>query len=112
MTHKLWVYWLTLKLCMKSIGRNKLNLGDQVLYRGELWRLTQGVADPYWNMHRLRDNERKENVHRREFRKLLFRNILRDLRSTWRFYSGYWHQIWFQQTKQEVLNSPIRGFKP
>lgn len=87
------VYLFTLKLCWKSIF--KLNLGDEIMYQGEVWILMNGPSSPSWTIHRKSDNKRLEYIHESNFKKIRsFKNAWHDVTFTWGFYSGYWHQIW------------------
>ncbi len=91
---KLKVYFRIFWLCLKSTRR--LNLGDYVRYEGRRWVLYQGVDNPYWNLGTPgQSTERRERVHRKDFRKeWSLGNFTHDLRSTFRFYRGYWFDIW------------------
>lgn len=118
MIHRLWIYWITLRLCLRSMTRKKLNLGDRVYYEGLVWTLSQGVSDPFWILDPLAASPNDMNdgavfrkqIHRDRFKKLFWVNLIHDFRSTWRFYSGYWHSIWLRQTREQIRATPVRGF--
>lgn len=89
------VYWFIFRQAWRAMF--ELNLGDMVEYRGDICVLTQGVCRPSWHMHRLSDNARFEYVHETQFNKVRsVQNMLRSFRSIWRFYVGYWADIWLR----------------
>lgn len=68
-------------------------LGTQVIHRGEIWMLYQGNRAPYWTL--TQGNGVTCTAHETEFQKRLTpKNIIRDIRSGYRFYMGYWFDIW------------------
>lgn len=89
------IFWLVSKWPFK------LCLGDYVRYEGRRWVLYQGVANPHWNLGIPGSStERRENVHRKDFRKeVSFGNLIHDLRSGYRFYRGYWFDIWVMEAQ-------------
>jgi hypothetical protein len=84
-------YWLKIVwLSLKWIPR--INLGDKVWYAGDQWTLTQGVCAPTWT---LRAYGQKREVKERYFRKVRsLRNYVKSFQSGYRFYMGYWYDIW------------------
>jgi hypothetical protein len=105
------LWWLfVVRLSLRWIGR--LNLGDQVVFEGKRWRLNQGVADPYWAL--AREDEYLERVHRDKFRKVRGpRAAWTSFRSGYRFYMGYWFDIWVRQGVEPwMLGCAIWAGKP
>lgn len=94
------IYWL----CFKWIF--KLNLGDVVVYRGVRYQLIQGVCAPLWDLVLFDEDRptssegREEYVHEREFKKeISLRNVWHDVTSCYRFFKGYWFQIWVNEIR-------------
>ncbi len=91
---KWWLYivWLSFKWVWR------INLSDQVVYNGQIWTLYQGVNHPRWKMCRgSHDDNTWESalVHCDEFRKVWTpRNLWGSFRCGYRFYMGYWFDIW------------------
>ena len=73
----------------------RFNIGDDVVWRGEVWRLYQGVDSPKW---KLTSHGGCEVAHRSEFRKVRTpANYWHSFRSMYRFYRGYWFDIWVRE---------------
>ena len=102
LVRKVW-YWLYI---VRSSCRwmSRLNLGDEVRYRGERgWVLEQGVMKPYWTIQR--GAERCEGVHESLFDKVRsVRNYLRSFRSGYRFYMISWFAIWVNEGIKPWMN--------
>lgn len=95
MRNRIRVWAFAIRLCWRSLF--KLNLGDEVVYNGEVWILMNGPSDPLWTIHRKSDNKRLEYIHRDNFKKIRsIKNAWHDVIFTWSFYSGYWFQIWYR----------------
>ncbi len=92
-------YWcLILWLSARWIWRP--NLGNRVVFRGERWTLIQGVSDPFWDLVRGAgaDRQREDCVHRKDFRKIWTpAEMWFSFRSGYRFYMGYWYDIWVRK---------------
>ena len=70
----------------------RFNIGDVVHYRGEQWRLSQGVKSPLWT---LRKDGFAVEVHEKEFTKArTVSNYWGSFRSGYRFYMTNWYGIW------------------
>ncbi len=90
------IYWF----CFLSIW--KLNIGDAVVYQGKRYLLTQGVKSPYWNLGGVDTSEFLNDIHSSEFRKeRTLTNVLFDMQSTYRFYMGYWFDIYVNMMNQK-----------
>lgn len=98
------LYWrlFIIRLALRWIAQ--FNIGDEVIWRGQRWRLSQGVSNPYWNL--ARDGGYAEHVHRSEFRKPRTpRAAWRSFRSGYRFYMQNWYAIW----RREGITPWMRG---
>lgn len=90
------LYWWikVVRLSLRWVPR--LNIGRMVWWKGEKWMLIQGVCDPAWDLAR---GERRENhIHSREFKAV--QNPVewgRAFMSAYRFYMGYWYDIWVRE---------------
>jgi len=86
------IVWLALRWIPKPC------LGDEVWHDNRRWTLRQGVCDPIWELCRpAQNNEGLVTVKadRRNFRKIKTpRNLWRSFMSGYRFYMGYWYEIW------------------
>lgn len=81
---------------------NRFHIFDTVIHANEEYILTQGVADPYWN---LSGKIRLENIHRDMFKlKNPITGRLRRIKHYYDFKMGYWFQI---DTWNKSLFSPI-----
>jgi hypothetical protein len=74
----------------------KLNIGDRVKYKGHICVLTQGVHNPKWHMHDVKTDKRFEYVHKNDFKKMFWVNVLWDIKSTYRFYMMNWYDIFMR----------------
>lgn len=82
------IAWLALRWVLQ------LNLGDEVWYQGERWMLVQGVCRPYWDIQHTVHGVRN-HIHVSSLRKVRsLRNWWSSFRSGYRFYMGYWYDIW------------------
>lgn len=87
----LYYYGLILWLSIKSITR--LNLGDDVIYKGKKYTLTQGVMNPKWNLSG--DEEYLENIHRENFKKVFnLHACYRSFKHSYNFYMQNWYGTW------------------
>lgn len=82
-------------LGIKSIF--KLNIGDRVKYQGRICVLTQGVHNPKWHMHDIKTDKRFEYVHKNDFKKMFWVNIVRDIKHIYGFYMMYWYDIFMRE---------------
>ena len=88
---KLFICWLSFKWIFKT------NLGDLVYYRDKTYVVANGVRANQWRLHNL---ENKDNgwVKRNECRKVVsISNMSRSFKSGYRFYMGYWFDIWVNE---------------
>ena len=96
---KVWLRDKKLKLRYIKIGiRNifKTNIGDIVIYNNEKYVVTNGVTAPVLNITELKTRIRLR-INSSEFKKeVSFRNIKNAIGGTYRFYKGYWHDIWLR----------------
>lgn len=88
------IYWwlfivkLSLRWCFRY------NIGDKVLYKGKVWILNQGVSKPFWDLM----STELVHVHESEFRKVWsIENMLGSFKSGYKFYMGYWYDIWCRE---------------
>lgn len=82
-------------LGIKNIPR--LNLGDRVIYQGRVCILYQGVYNPKWHLTDIKTSECIQFVNRDNFRKeISLKNIIWDIKDTYRFYMDYWHDIFLR----------------
>lgn len=88
------VYWRARIVHLSLRWVFKFNLGDRVIYQGRVWTLIQGVRAPVW---KLICGDEVAQAKEEDFRKV------RSLRSYWgsfesgyRFYMGYWYDIWMR----------------
>jgi hypothetical protein len=107
---RFFVYMKIFRLCFYSL--KKLNLGDIVVYRNRRWVLFQGVQNPYWDLSLLGEKE-TANVHRDLFLKeKSLGNFMHDLRSTYRFYRGYWFDIWVRADLGDISSFRVMRHMP
>lgn len=98
---KLKVYLKIFYLCIRSCFQ--LNLGDTVRFAKRRWVISNGVSRPHWCLMLLDDGYHVADVHEKYFRKeFSLGNIIYDLSSTYRFYKGYWFDIWVRAEQWDV----------
>lgn len=87
MKWKLFIIWLSFKWVFR------VNLGDEVLYRGKKYIVHNGVRYGKW---RLSDELPDDGwVNRSECRKVwTLKNMRRSFRAGYRFYMTSWYDIW------------------
>jgi hypothetical protein len=72
----------------------QINLGDMVWYKGNKYRVLNGVRCKSWRLSGL-DNEDDGWVPRCECKKVLSpTNMIDSFRSGWNFYMTSWYEIW------------------
>ena len=77
----------------------RLNIGDEVLWKGLTYTLVQGVYDPTWDLKR--GELRYNHIYKDKFKKLVsFKNIIHDFKFAQDFYMGYWYDIWCRNPKE------------
>jgi hypothetical protein len=88
------VYWL-IKIAYFSLRWiRKINLGDSVIYKGEVYRTFQGVCDPYWD---ITNGKETHHVHKEQFRKVVsIGSYWESYKSGFMFYKNYWLGIWIR----------------
>lgn len=85
------IAWLALQWAAQP------NLGDEVVYQGRVWWLSQGVRSPIWTL-RTNNNTEEAEVHERDFRKVrTLANYWGSVRSGYRFYMTSWYRIWMNE---------------
>lgn len=86
--------WLRIvRLALGWVG--KINLGNRVKYAGQIWTVSNGVARPSWSLVRYEPHQYLEYINEKDFQ--LIQNPtewFRSFRSGYRFYMGYWFDIW------------------
>jgi len=86
------LYWkgFIARVALRWIPR--LNLGDQVVFQGVVYRITQGVEKPFYD---LSGPNGVRHVHQSHIRKVWsLGNLCGSFRHGWQFYMGYWFPIW------------------
>lgn len=99
---KIYYYLLILKLSLKSI--KKLNLGDEVKYKGNRYILIQGVMNPKWDLSRIGEYEYLENIHKNDFKKVS--NPMawwKSFKHSYDFYMKNWYGIWCRKGIQDWM---------
>lgn len=77
-------------------GCLELLLGDKVIYQGKQYIVANGVRANSWRLLDL-DNGDNGWVKRNECRKVkTVANIIESFKSGYRFYMGYWYNIWIR----------------
>jgi hypothetical protein len=95
MGNRLRVYFQIMRFCLAST--RQLNLGDYVQWNGSRWSISNGVSRPRWALCKIDGGDYRELVHESEFKKeRSLRNFVHDVTLTWRFYRGYWVDIWLR----------------
>jgi len=90
---KIYYFLLIVYLSCKSIKR--LNLGDEVLYKGKRYMLIQGVCNPKWDLTAIGEFEYLENIHKDNFKKIQNPKAwISTFKHTYNFYMDYWYGIW------------------
>jgi hypothetical protein len=85
------ILWLSFKWVFRT------NLGDRVIYRGKEYTVANGVQSGSWRLAGL-ENWRDGWVARTECRKVkTLSNCVGSFRSGYRFYMGYWYDIWCRE---------------
>ena len=78
----------------------RVNLGDLIAYKGKRYQVLNGVRCHMWRLDL--DNGDQGWVPRKDCKKILsFKNMFGSFQSGYRFYIGYWFNIWVN-----------RGIKP
>lgn len=105
------IYW-KIRIMMFSVMRARdLHLGDTVYYQDAKWTLVQGVCQPRWTLSGS-DGTRIDALES-EFRAPFRENAIKRVRSSYRFYMGYWHSIWVNEgIKPWMRGLRIWGNKP
>lgn len=86
------LYWRIRIVFMALKWIPRFNLGDEVIYDGHVWGLSDGVRDPIWKLFR---PGASVEVHRDKFRKVRsLSNYWHSFQSGRKFYEGYWLAIW------------------
>lgn len=93
-----------LKIAIKNIYKPKL--GDIVRYNNEQCMLIQGVAAPLWDLMPISEenlNKEERVVYRKisedDFKlKKTLKRLVFSLKSTYKFYMGYWYVIDLNKT--------------
>lgn len=89
------LYWRIRIMWMALKWVTTLNLGDVVIYKGKRYVLNQGVCSPYWDMGAADGGEYLKRIHENDFTKeRTLKNYLGSFRSGYRFFMGYWFDIW------------------
>ncbi len=84
---KLFIVWLSFKWMFR------VNLGDFIWYKGKKYLVLNGVMSESWSIDI--DNDFGGWVPRSECQKSWTpRNMIRSFRAGYRFYMGYWYDIW------------------
>lgn len=90
-----YVYWKIRIAYLSFKWVFKLNIGDDVIYKGGVYMLSQGVMNPKWNL--VGNGEYLENIHKNDFRKVVsIKNYYRSFKSGWNFYNQNWFGIWMR----------------
>ncbi len=87
------IYWrlFIVRLALRWIPR--LNIGDEVIYQGKRYWLSQGVCAPKWNISS--KTEYLKDIDESEFRKVQTpRAWWASFRFGYRFYMTSWWGIW------------------
>lgn len=88
MRYKIFIMWLSFKWVFK------VNLGDQVWYKGRKYIVANGVRHGSWRLGGL-DNGDDGWIKRDDCKKVLtFSNLKRSYRSGYSFYMTSWYDIW------------------
>ena len=93
---KMYIVWLSFKWV-----RN-VNLGDLVWYQGKKYSVSNGVMSNSWRLFDIRTgNTETANdgwVPRSECKKVKsISNYIGSFKSGYRFYMGYWYDIWIRE---------------
>ena len=71
------------------------NLGDQVVYGGQVWTLIQGRYHSKWDL--VNPNGERSRIDERDLRKArTLKNYTRGFTSGYRFYMTNWYSIWLR----------------
>lgn len=89
-------YWRLFIIRLASRWITKPNLGDLVKYKGQVWRLRQGVNTPIWTLGQ--GDMQEVRVHETDFRKVRTpANYWGSFRHGYRFYMRNWYRIWMNE---------------
>ena len=99
------LYW-KLRIIKLSLGWCwKINLGDLVWYRGKKYPVVNGARPESWRLAYL-NNEDDGWVKRFECGKVwTLENIVGSFKSGYRFYMGYWYNIWIREGVKDWMKS-------
>jgi len=97
LVRRLYFRVFVINLSLKWIRSN--NIGDRVRHKSKVWILNQGVRSPIWKMYRYSSQGYLEcEALEQDFKKLMsFNDMLQSFKSGYRFYMGYWFEIWVQK---------------
>lgn len=94
---KLRIVWLSLRWIPQ------INLGDEVYYQGNKYKVCNGVRDGMWRLGDL-DNGRDGWVKRADCRKVwTLANIRASYRYGYNFYMTSWYDIWCREGIKEWM---------
>ncbi len=87
---KMYIYWLALHWV------NALNLGDEIVYRNNIYSLVQGVQSPRWDIKG--DGEYLKSIHESDFvKRKTLSNYFGSYKSGVQFYMQSWYSIWVNE---------------
>lgn len=102
MKYRLLICWIAFKWMFR------INLGDLVWYKGKKYVVLNGVRPHSWKLN-IQKNDNDGWVPRNECRKVLtLKNMYGSFKSGYRFYMGYWYDIWKHHGLNEKTNIAIR----
>ncbi|WP_156035125.1 hypothetical protein [Microbulbifer sp. HZ11] len=89
------LYWRLFIIRLSFRWIFNYNLGDEVVFKNQVWMLAQGVKSPVWTLSR---SEGRVEAHEDQFRKVHTpRNYWRSFTSGYRFYMTSWYSTWMHQ---------------
>src|ERR1051325_3502542 len=107
------IYWRAFVICLSLKWVFKFNIGDLVWYQNEQWTLSQGVKSPIWTLRKCqyeRCDSKGVEVSESDFSKVKsLANYWGSFRSGYRFYMGYWYDIWKRDGIQDWMRDSKIG---
>jgi len=97
----LFVVWLSSKWISKT------NLGDEVVFNGKKYLVSNGVCDGFWSLYVEGDRTGEsyiKHAKRSECKRVrTLKNYVGSFRSGYRFYMSYWYDIWVRVGIEEWM---------